>query len=49
MDAELVKVAEAAVEQALQTVYANRVSLGLPAQPGQDSDLAEVPPDLDGR
>jgi membrane fusion protein (multidrug efflux system) len=30
-----VKVADAAVEQALQTVYANRVSLGLPQEPAK--------------
>jgi membrane fusion protein (multidrug efflux system) len=42
-----VKVADAAVEQALQTVYANRVSLGLPERPAKDHELGEVPPDLD--
>jgi membrane fusion protein (multidrug efflux system) len=44
---QTVKVDEAAVEQALQTVYANRVSLGLPEQPEEGHDLTEVPPDLD--
>ena len=38
---------EAAVDQALQAVYAIRVGLGLPAQPANGHDLAEVPPDLD--
>jgi membrane fusion protein (multidrug efflux system) len=42
-----VKVSEAAVEQALQKVYADRVALGLPAQAKKGHDLAEVPPDLD--
>ena len=41
---EAAKVAEAAVEQALETIYANRVSLGLPAKA---KDLTEVPPNLD--
>ena len=44
---ETFKVAEAGVEQALQAVYAIRVSLGLPAEPPQGQDLTEVPPDLD--
>jgi membrane fusion protein (multidrug efflux system) len=44
---QTVKVDEAAVEQALQLVYASRVSLGLPAEPAKGHDLAEVPPDLD--
>jgi membrane fusion protein (multidrug efflux system) len=44
---QTVKVDEAAVEQALQTVYASRVSLGLPAQPAKGHDLADAPPDLD--
>jgi membrane fusion protein, multidrug efflux system len=42
-----VKVDEAAVDQALQAVYADRVGLGLPAQPEKGHDLTEVPPDLD--
>jgi membrane fusion protein, multidrug efflux system len=41
------KGAEAAVEQALQAVYANRVALGLPEQPPKGRDLTDVPPDLD--
>jgi membrane fusion protein (multidrug efflux system) len=44
---QTVKVDDAAVEQALQAVYAIRVGLGLPAQPKKGHDLAEVPPDLD--
>jgi membrane fusion protein (multidrug efflux system) len=44
---EQAKVAEAAVDQALQAVYATRVGLGLPAQPSKGHDLSEVPPDLD--
>ncbi len=44
---QTVKVNEAAVEQALQTVYAIRLGLGLPEQPPQGKDLSDVPPDLD--
>jgi membrane fusion protein (multidrug efflux system) len=44
---ESVTVAEAAVDQALQTVYAVRVGLGLPSQPPEGHDLSEVPADLD--
>ncbi len=44
---QAVKVEEAAVEQALQTVYADRVGLGLPAKPPAGQDLAEVPANLD--
>jgi membrane fusion protein (multidrug efflux system) len=44
---QALKVAEAAVEQALQNVYADRVALGLPAQPPRGHDLAEVPPKLE--
>ena len=44
---ETYKVAEAGVEQALQAIYAIRVSLGLPAKPAAGDDLAQVPPDLD--
>ncbi len=44
---QTVKVDEAAVDQALQTVYAIRVGLGLPARPEKGNDLTEVPPDLD--
>jgi membrane fusion protein (multidrug efflux system) len=41
------KVDQAAVEQALQTIYANRASLGLTAQPPKGHELTEVPADLD--
>jgi membrane fusion protein (multidrug efflux system) len=44
---QTVKVDEAAVDQALQAVYATRVGLGLSAQPAQGHDLGEVPADLD--
>lgn len=44
---QTVKVDEAAVEQAQQQIYAIRVGLGLPAQPAEGKDLADVPPDLD--
>jgi membrane fusion protein (multidrug efflux system) len=44
---QTVKVNEAAVDQALQQVYAMRVGLGLPAQTPKNQDLTEVPPDLD--
>ena len=44
---QTVKVDEAAVEQALQQVYAIRVGLGLPAEPPKGQDLTDVPPDLD--
>jgi membrane fusion protein (multidrug efflux system) len=44
---QTVKVDEAAVEQALQAVYAIRVNLGLTAQPDKDHELTDVPPDLD--
>src|SRR5205085_4920618 len=44
---EMVKVSDAAVDQALQTVYAIRVGLGLPAQPPQGQDLGDVPENLD--
>jgi membrane fusion protein, multidrug efflux system len=40
-------IARAQVTQSLADVYQIRVSLGLPAQPEKDGDLAEVPPDLD--
>src|SRR5205807_9606681 len=43
----MVKIDEAAVDQALQTVYAIRVGLGLPAQPADGQDLGAVPADLD--
>lgn len=44
---QTVKVDEAAVDQALQQVYAIRVNLGLPAQPPKGQELTDVPPDLD--
>jgi membrane fusion protein (multidrug efflux system) len=44
---QAVAVADAAVEQALQTVYATRVGLGLASQPRQGRALTDVPPDLD--
>jgi membrane fusion protein (multidrug efflux system) len=44
---QTVKVDQAAVEQALQQVYAGRVYLGLPPQPANGHDLTEVPPDLE--
>ncbi len=44
---QTVKVDEAAVEQALQQVYAIRVGLGLPAQPAKGQELSAVPADLD--
>jgi membrane fusion protein (multidrug efflux system) len=44
---QTVKVDEAAVDQALQAVYAIRVGLGLPQKPPEGHDLTEVPPDLD--
>jgi membrane fusion protein, multidrug efflux system len=44
---QAVKVAEAAVDQALEIIHANRVSLGLPAEPGKGHALTEVPANLD--
>jgi membrane fusion protein (multidrug efflux system) len=44
---QTVKVNEAAVDQALQQVYAIRVSLGLPVRPAEGKELTDVPPDLD--
>jgi membrane fusion protein (multidrug efflux system) len=44
---QTVKVDEAAVDQALQQVYAIRVGLGLPAQPPRGQELTAVPPNLD--
>jgi membrane fusion protein, multidrug efflux system len=44
---QTVKVDQAAVDQALEQVYAIRVGLGLPAQPVKGHGLSEVPPDLD--
>src|SRR5262249_1597044 len=43
---QTVKVNEAMAEQALQTVYANRVSLGLPAHPPKGQELGDVPENL---
>src|SRR5438105_14719052 len=43
---QTVKVDEAAVDQALQSVYAIRVGLGLPAQPASGHELSDVPDDL---
>jgi membrane fusion protein (multidrug efflux system) len=42
-----VKVAEAAVDAALQAIYAIRVGLGLPERPPAGHDLAEVPPNIE--
>ena len=47
MRRQTVKVDDAAVDQALQAIYATRVGLGLDAQPPAGHDLSEVPPDLD--
>ena len=44
---QTVKVDEAAVDQALQAVYATRAGLGLTPQPAPGQDLGDVPPDLD--
>ncbi|HVC97324.1 MAG TPA: HlyD family secretion protein [Pirellulales bacterium] len=44
---QAVKVAEAQVDQALQQVYAIRVSLGLSAQPERGDDLTDVPDDIE--
>jgi membrane fusion protein (multidrug efflux system) len=44
---QAVTVAEASVEQALETVYAIRVGLGLPERPAKGRDLTDVPPNLD--
>jgi membrane fusion protein (multidrug efflux system) len=43
---ETVKVDEAAVDQALQAIYAIRVGLGLLEKPPDGKDLGDVPPDL---
>jgi membrane fusion protein (multidrug efflux system) len=40
------KADEAAVKQALEVIRANRVALGLAAQPSKGHELTEVPPDL---
>lgn len=44
---EELDVANAQVKQALENVYQARAALGLPAQPEQGTDLADVPPNLD--
>jgi membrane fusion protein (multidrug efflux system) len=44
---QAVKVSEANVDQAKEAVYASRVSLGLPANPGPEHELTEVPPNLE--
>jgi membrane fusion protein (multidrug efflux system) len=44
---ENAKVAESAVEQTLQSIYAIRAGLGLRADPGPGHSLAEVPDNLD--
>jgi membrane fusion protein (multidrug efflux system) len=44
---QTLKVNQAAVEQALETVHAARVSLGLPAQPAPGKELTDVPDNLD--
>jgi membrane fusion protein, multidrug efflux system len=44
---QTVKVDEATVDQALQSVYAIRVGLGLPEKPAPGHDLSEVPDNLD--
>ena len=44
---QMAKVDEMAVKQALETVYASRVSLGLPPQSAEGHDLTEVPADLE--
>jgi membrane fusion protein (multidrug efflux system) len=44
---QTVKVDEAAVEQALQEIYAIRAGLGLPAKPEKGKELTDVPPGLD--
>jgi membrane fusion protein (multidrug efflux system) len=43
---QTVKVDEAAVEEALQAIYAVRVGLGLPAQPPGGQGLESTPPEL---
>jgi membrane fusion protein, multidrug efflux system len=44
---QTVKIDQAAVDQALQQVYAIRVGLGLPAEPPKGQELTDVPSDLD--
>lgn len=44
---QTVKVDQAAVDEALQAIYANRASLGLPDKPPEGQELDAVPKDLD--
>ena len=44
---EELDVANAQVKQALENVYQARAALGLPAQPAEGTNLADVPPNLD--
>ncbi|MBV8781142.1 MAG: efflux RND transporter periplasmic adaptor subunit [Phycisphaerae bacterium] len=44
---EALLVAQAQEQETLQSVYEQRVALGLPSTPITGDDLAEVPPDLD--
>ncbi len=44
---QTVAVDEANADQALQMIFANRVSLGLPAQPAEGASFNDVPADLD--
>jgi len=44
---EVLEVAKAQVEQALENIYEARVALGLPAEPPAGTSLADVPPNLD--
>jgi membrane fusion protein (multidrug efflux system) len=44
---EQLDVSNAQVKQALENVYQARAALGLPAQPAQSANLADVPPNLD--
>jgi membrane fusion protein (multidrug efflux system) len=44
---EQLDVANAAVKQALESVYQARAALGLPAQPADGASLTNVPPNLD--
>jgi membrane fusion protein, multidrug efflux system len=44
---EELDVANAQVKQALENVYEARAALGLPPQPAEGTDLADVPPNID--
>jgi membrane fusion protein, multidrug efflux system len=44
---EQLDVANAQVKQSLENVYQARAALGLPAQPAEGTNLADVPPNLD--